>query len=141
MTTLHALATFALLCWMSGQSAPMKFTTLARGDQSQIEERRDVVVRTMAEWTALWKQHGGQGPPPAVDLTGSMVIGVFEGSRPTAGYAVEITRIEKDDRGLVVTYREEVPAPGDMLAQVMTSPFHIVRTATYNGGVRFQRTP
>lgn len=119
----------------------MKFTTLGRGDLSQIEDSRDVVVRTAAEWSMLWQQHAGEGKPPAVDFTRSIVIAVFLGSRQTAGYAVEITRIEKEDTGLVVTYREQRPASGAMVAQLLTSPFHIVRTEFHSGPVRFKRTP
>lgn len=139
MTALHVAA--AILCWIGVQPAQMTFTTLAGGDASQIEEPRQAVARTRAEWTALWKAHGGEGRPPEVDLARSTVIGVFLGTRPTAGYTVEITRIEKRDTDLVVTYREGKPAPSDMVSQVLTAPFHIVRTDSHRGPVRFQRTP
>ena len=119
----------------------MKFTTLGRGDLSQIEDSRDVVVRTAAEWATLWRQHAGEGKPPAVDFTRSIVIAVFLGSRQSAGYTVEITGIEKEDTGLVVTCREQRPASGAMVAQMLTSPFHIVRTEAHSGPVRFKRTP
>lgn len=140
MTAPHALAVVAFVCWIGAEPALLEFTTVARGDHSQIEEPRHVVVRTPAEWSALWKEHAGGGKPPAVDLTRSIVIGVFAGSRQTAGYTVEITRIEKQNTGLVVTYREQVPAAGAMVAQVLTSPFHIVRTPSHGGPVRFART-
>lgn len=119
----------------------MSFSTLDRGDHSQIEEPRDVVVRTAAELSALWKQHGGDSKPPEVDFTKSMVLGVFLGSRRTAGYAVEITRIDKQEAGLVVLSREQRPDPRDMVAQMLTAPFHLVRTDINPGPVRFQRTP
>lgn len=141
MTVHRALAVVALIGWAGAEPALMKFTTLGRGDLSRIEDSRDVVVRTAAEWSALWTQHAGKGKPPAVDFTRSIVIAVFLGSRQTAGYAVEITRIEKDDAGLVVTCREQRPAAGDMVAQMLTSPFHIVRTDAHSGPVRFKRTP
>jgi PrcB C-terminal len=139
MTVTRVLAA-AILCWTTAQPPPMNFTTLDRGDQSHIEEPRQAVARTAAEWTALWKAHGGKRKPPAIDPTRSMAIGVFLGSRPTAGYTVEIVRIEKREADLVVTYRERGPAPGDMVAQVLTAPFHIVRTAPHPGRVRFDRT-
>jgi hypothetical protein len=69
------------------------------------------------------------------------VLAVFLGSRQTAGYSVEITRIEKLDKDLLVTYREQRPAGGDMVAQMLTSPFHIVRTDPHSGPVRFKRAP
>ena len=71
----------------------MKFTTLGRGVQPDRGIARRG-VRTAAEWSTLWQQHAGMGKPPAVDFT-VIVIAVFLGSRQSAGYTVEITRIEK----------------------------------------------
>ena len=68
-------------------------------------------ARTAAEWTALWKQLGSSWPRPAVDFTRSMVLGIFLGSRPTAGYTVKIDTIERQGDELVVTYRERAPIP------------------------------
>jgi protease stability complex PrcB-like protein len=141
MTVRHLVAAVAFLCWIGAEPGLMEFTTVGRGDLSQIDEPRQVVVRTAAEWSALWKQHAGGVKPPAIDLTRSIVIGVFLGSRPTAGYTVEITRIENEDAALVVTYREQGPAADAMVAQMLTAPFHIVRTQSHSGPVRFQRTP
>jgi hypothetical protein len=132
-----SLAAAAIACWMTAQPA-MTFSTIARGDQSQIEEAREAVARTPAEWAALWQGHR-TGKPPDVDFRSSMVVAVFLGTRPTAGYAVEITGIEKKDADVVVTYRERRPGPDDLVAQVLTAPFHIVRTDQHGGTVRFER--
>jgi len=138
--TVSRIIAAALLGWISVQPAQVTFTTVDRGSQSQVEKPRQTVARTAAEWAALWKAHGGEGKPPAVDLVRSVVIGVFLGTRPTAAHTVEIIRIEKRDTDLVVTYREQSPAPDDMVAQVLTAPFHIVRTASHPGPVSFLRT-
>lgn len=133
-------AAAALGCWIAAQAPAMTFTTIARGDDSRIEEPREAVARTAAEWAALWKTHGS-GKPPAVDFGGSMVVAVFLGTRPSAGYSVEITSIEKRDADLVVTYKEGRPSANEMVAQVLTAPFHAVRTAPHAGPVTFKRTP
>ena len=72
---------WAVLCVLfslgsqGAEAVQMKFATVQRGDLSGIEERREAVVRTAAEWAALWKQHQpGQKPPP-IDFTRSMVAG------------------------------------------------------------------
>ncbi len=142
MTAFPSPAIVVLLGWIATAAAPapMTFTTLARGDRSGIEEPRQVVARTAAQWSALWKEHAGTGAPPAVDFTRSMVVGVFAGSRPTAGFAVEITGIERQDTTLVVRYAEHAPARDEIVAQVLTSPFHLVRTQLFSGPVTFQRT-
>ncbi len=139
MTVSLAIAVSILSCSVV-QPAPMTFTTLDSGDQSQIENPRQAVARTQAEWEALWRAHGAEGKPPAVDLTRAMVIGVFLGTRPTAGYAVEIIRIEKREKELVVTWRERSPGPRDIVVQVLTAPFVLVRTELDERPVRFERT-
>jgi hypothetical protein len=48
-----------------------------------------VIVRSAADWGALWAAHSPQ-PAPAVDFSRALVAGVFLGSRPSAGFRVEI---------------------------------------------------
>lgn len=126
---------------MGGASAQMSFTTVSRGQQSAIEEPREVVIRDAQRWADLWRLHAPGEPMPNVNFTKSMVVGVFLGTRNTGGHAVEITRIEPDADGLVVAYRERRPEPDAMLAQVLTFPHHLVRTDLRTGPVRFNRAP
>ena len=119
--------------------APVPFTTITQSEQSGIEEARQIVVRTPDEWKALWKEHAASQPMPAVDFAKSMVIGVFLGSRSTAGYRVTITGIESAGGGVVVTYREDRPGARDILAQVITFPHHLVRVERVAGEVKFVR--
>ena len=130
-----------LAMWLSTGtgSAPMTFTTLDRGTNSRIDAARTVVIRQAAEWSALWREHAGDRKPPTVDLAKSMVIAVFAGSRPTGGYAVDVTQIESKDGTVVVTYRERRPSPEDIVTQALTAPFHIVVTQAAPGPVTFQR--
>ena len=43
--------------------------TIAKGDQSNVDDARQVLVRTEAEWTKLWQQHAPDHPKPAVDFS------------------------------------------------------------------------
>lgn len=115
------------------------FDTVAQGTQSAIEARREAVARTAAEWKTLWREHAPDDPAPAVDFGTSMVVAVFAGYRNTAGYTATITAIEKDGATLVVTWQEGKPPRDAMLAQVLTFPFHIVKTARHSGDVVFRR--
>ena len=119
--------------------APVPFTTISQSANSGVEEARQVVVRTAEAWKALWNEHAPGQPMPAVDFTRSMVVGVFLGSRSTAGYRVTITGIERDGSSAVVSYREERPGAGDMLAQVITFPHHLVRVERLAGDVKSAR--
>jgi PrcB C-terminal len=119
-------------------SAAITFTTVAQGTRSDISESRFVVVRTAAEWQKLWKEHDSR-PAPDVDFSRSIVVGVFLGTRPTAGYGVTITAVTARPGGAAVDYTEQRPAPGRMTAQVLTSPFHLVTVPKETEKVEFRR--
>lgn len=118
---------------------PVPFKPLESGVQSDIENARQVVVRTPEEWKKLCADHAGGRPCPKVDLARSTVLGVFLGTRPTAGVSVEITRVERDGDALVVTYRERAPGPNEMAAQMITMPYQLVTVDRFAGPVRFVR--
>jgi hypothetical protein len=114
--------------------------TIAKGDQSNIDDARQVLVRTDAEWTKLWNQHSPDRPKPAVDFSKEMVVGVFMGSRPNAGFSTSITSAMAANGALVVRYKETAPAAGAVSAQVLTFPFHIVAiTKAPVTDVKFQK--
>jgi len=113
--------------------------TIAQGSSSNIEEPRQIVARTAAEWQSLWKEHDPQSPAPAVEFADSMVVGVFLGSRPTAGFSVDITAAKVEAGGLVVEYVEKRPSVDTVVAQVLTSPYHLVRVTRTGGPVEFRR--
>lgn len=117
----------------------LPMTTVARGHASQIETFREVVVRTPDEWQALWREHAGAAKPPEIDFSTAMVVAVFLGTRPTSGYEVELVAIRPEGERLVAEYVELRPPPGAVTLQVLTSPFHIVRTGRRNQPVVFRR--
>jgi hypothetical protein len=119
--------------------APLR--VLDKGDQSNVDEGRQIVVRTAAGWTALWRQHAPDRPRPAVDFARDMVAGVFLGSRPSAGFAIDVVSARDEHGNLVVRYRETTPRPGAVTAQVITSAYCIVALPRHDGEVRFERVP
>jgi hypothetical protein len=117
------------------------FETVARGQMSGLDQPARRVVRTPAQWAALWKQHAGTAEPapprPPVDFKRDAVIVVAAGRRPSAGWSVEITRVEQLAGTMVVHVRETRPPPDALTAQVLTQPYHFVRVARPRGRVRF----
>jgi hypothetical protein len=107
------------------------FQTVVKGARSGVRDPLQIVIRSQAEWDALWKRHvsieTNPPPPPAIDFNKQIVIGVFLGEKPTGGYDVEITRAEQSDGALVLHYREKSPLPGSIAIQVLTQPFHIIQ--------------
>jgi hypothetical protein len=113
--------------------------TIDKGDQSNMDDAKQVAVKTEAALKQLWQQHSPDRPLPAVDFTKEMVVGVFLGSRPTAGYSLEIVSAIQANGSLVVRYREAAPPRGTMTAQVLTSPFHLVAVPFFPGDVKFEK--
>lgn len=119
-------------------AADVAFLTVARGRSSGQDTPREVVVRTEADWGALTKALA-TGALPSIDFRARMVVGVFLGTRPSAGFEVEIVSVTTEGETLVVEYVERRPASGTITAQVLTEPFHLISIPKHDGPVRFVR--
>jgi len=113
--------------------------TVDKGEQSNIDEAKQVVVRTDAEWTKLWQQHSPDRQRPRVDFSKDMIVGVFMGSRSSAGYNTSIVSTFAKDGTVLVRYQESTPRPGTMTAQVLTFPYHLVAIPKATGDVKFEK--
>jgi hypothetical protein len=120
-------------------STVISFTSVAQGSRSGIHDARTVVVRSAGEWQTLWKAHDTE-PPPNVDFSRDIVLGVFLGTRPTAGFGVRITAVTAKGTTAVVEFVESRPRAGAMTAQVLTSPFHLVTVPRQYENVEFRKT-
>ena len=113
-------------------------TTIAKGDGSGIVRPRRTVARSAAEWQALWAAHAGPSvAAPPIDFSREMVAAAFAGERPAPGYAIEIVDARLEGDALVIPISEQPPVRGGVAAQVIVSPFHMVRMPRHNGEVRF----
>ncbi|PYR25758.1 MAG: hypothetical protein DMF92_19925 [Acidobacteria bacterium] len=127
---------FALL---QGPAPAIPMKTIDAGMQSQIEEPRQVTARSAEEWAKVWRQHSWDREPPAVDFAHDMVVGVFLGGRPTAGFGVQLVGTREDRGALVVQYRETRPPAGSITAQIITSPYQLVTLPKRAGDIRFEK--
>ena len=125
-----------LLAAILQASVPIR--SLDKGISSQIDVARQAAVRSDTEWNMLWSQHAGDRARPAVDFNREMVLAVFLGTRPTAGFSVEIVGAREESGALVVSYRESRPPTGIVTAQVLTSPYHLVAVPKH-GDVKWER--
>jgi hypothetical protein len=121
---------------MQGSAVPVR--SIEKGVDSQIDAPSQVVARSAAEWTSLWNRHAGERSRPAVDFSREMVVAVFLGSRPTAGFGIEIVSAKDEGGTLIVQYRETAPGPGRITAQVLTFPCHLAAVPRY-ANVRFDK--
>ena len=121
------------------QTATPSFRTVEKGAQSLVDSARQVTARTDAEWQAIWRQHSPARALPAVDFAREMVVGIFLGSRPTAGYGADVAAVRDEQGVLIVQYRETQPGPERITAQVLTSPYHLIAVPKHDGAVRFEK--
>ena len=125
----------------SAVAQTQSFSTLAKGDASEQQTARQVAVRTAAEWKALWKDHAPTAKMPVVDFSKDMVLGVFLGSKPSAGHGVDIVGVRLEEKDLIVEYVQKQPGRGTLAAQILTEPYHLVTVPKYAGTVRFISVP
>src|SRR5215213_3319724 len=123
--SLTAMCALLLTAMVAAQTPGISFTTIAKGDVSGQQTSKQVTVRSDAEWKALWKDHAPTGKMPAVDFSKNIVVGIFLGSKPSAGHDVEIVGVRMQDQDLVVDYVQKQPGRGTMAAQMLTEPYHL----------------
>jgi protease stability complex PrcB-like protein len=135
---LMLLASFTACAAVAGT---VPFSTLAKGPVSGVDQPTQIVVRSQNDWAALWSRHvrtqTPPPPPPSVDFSRDMVVALFMGQRPTGGYAIEVTQIERTDAGLAVRYRTRRPDPSSMQMQVLTQPYHLITVPRADDPVTF----
>lgn len=145
ITTSAVLVGFLAACSVAGTGdmERMSFTTVDRGFQSGVRERKALVVKSEKEWRELWEMHSSffapAKPVPSIDFDKEMIVAVFAGEKRTGGYVIEITVIEEDraKQQLRVVYRETKPPAGVMVTQVLTQPYCIVRLKKIDLPARF----
>jgi hypothetical protein len=115
--------------------------TIAKDSMSSVDEARTAVASTPGEWETLWRSHGSGKPLPTVDFTTRRVAAIFLGSRPTAGYDIEIVGTREEGGNLIVEWSEVRPKQGLLLAQVLTSPALIVSVPKVGSEVGFRKVP
>jgi len=130
------LGLILVLAVQTGSPKPVE--TIVTGMMSQVEDAKQSVARTPAEWAALWRLHSS-GAAPKVDFATRTVVAVFLGTRPSAGYAVEITGTRQQQGALIVEWRERRPETGIVSAQIITSPAHIATIPKFAGEIRFEK--
>lgn len=131
------LLSLVLACAVQAAAKPVE--TLVMDMMSQIDEPMQAAARTPAEWTALWRKHGGDAAVPTVDFGSRTVVAVFMGTKSSAGYAVEITGTRQEHGTTIVEFRERRPERGQVAAQILTSPAHIATIPRVSGEIRFEK--
>ena len=80
------------------------------------------VLNSEADWSRF-TEDAAEG----IDFRKHTVVAVFAGEKPTAGYSVRVTKVEKNSDACVVHHTVTAPAKDAMVAQMITYPYVVVR--------------
>ena len=107
----------------------VSFETIEKNDNEGLfREKKNYVITENKEWEDLWnKAVASEITVPKIDFEQSMVIAVFQGLKNTAGYRIEIYKVIEKDNSIEVYIQEASPASDNIVTQVITSPYHIVK--------------
>ncbi len=92
---------------------------------SGIRETKQDVLRTKAEFAAIWKKHSPHpaGPKvPAVDFKRQDVVAYFLGAKPTGGWSVAFGEIKIEADKATVPVIVTKPGPNTIVTMAFTQP-------------------
>lgn len=129
--------------YIQGTSQSTVWRTYSDGALSRIEQPLTRVIRGEAEWDRYWKLHKGDAravAPKDIDWSREQLVAIHLGTRSTSGYSVMVESVAwPKPNEVLVKYVERTPSPDSMVAQVLTSPFTIIRMQRGSGTVVFQK--
>lgn len=105
---------------------------IAQGSQAAPAEQASYqLITNDAQLTEAWSRAYGTRldlpPLPDVDFRREAILAVFQATKPTGGYGIEIQSISVQQRDIYVDVREITPAPGSITTQALTTPWVLVR--------------
>lgn len=126
-------------------SALLLFASHARGEemrawqghQSSITAFEVRVVRQPAAWDELWKSIGRA--VPAAWREGQIAVAAFAGLKPSGGYGISITKVERGKCVIVVRFAEKAPGAHEAVIKILTTPWSVTLVETSELPVVFER--
>jgi hypothetical protein len=88
------------------------------------------VASSQRELETLWKRFVGERPVPAVTFDETVVVFLLLPPQRTAGYSIEPHEVRRTDGTLEIDATFHRPGEGDILAQVITAPYAVLKVET-----------
>jgi hypothetical protein len=85
------------------------------------------VATSQRELDTLWKRFVGERPIPAVTFDEAVVVFLLLPTQRTAGYSIEPHEVRRTDDTLEIDATFHRPGEGDILAQVITAPYAVIK--------------
>ncbi|MGC8940382.1 MAG: protease complex subunit PrcB family protein [Candidatus Bathyarchaeia archaeon] len=139
LVLLSVVLTFLILQYFGVTSIGFRlnFQTIRKGPWGS-EEAGYHIIQNAEDWAKICKKvFPPDVAPPEINFSNTTVIAVFMGEKPTAGFAIEVKEIT-DTFFRVVVKVAWIQYVGKGVAQVFTSPFHVIKVEKINKPVTFQ---
>ncbi|MGV3617835.1 MAG: protease complex subunit PrcB family protein [Fimbriimonas sp.] len=108
----------------------VNFNAFRTGITSQITNAGLIEISSEADFQAYWARSTGQAPqtaPQGIDWNRQKLIAIHLGQRRSGGYSVVVQSIRRTGAFAVVSAVERKPAPNQYVAQMITSPYVLVK--------------
>ena len=127
------------------QGSNVPFKTIAKGYFCKYHGEDNYVIRDPESFKEILEK-AGLVVNDKIDFEREMVIAVFYGWKPTAGYDITIKSIHTsgdltaltNENVMVVTVVKKKPGENCYLPQLITAPYHIVKLPRFDGEVVFK---
>ena len=121
------------------EGTELSFETIAKGYFSTHSNKGNYIITNKDDFKKLWDETIADNTAiTEIDFSKDMIIAVFQGTKSTGGYSIGITSISESEDNVEVTIEETEPSPDSMTAQVMTSPYQIVKIGKVDKEVMFK---
>lgn len=122
----------------SGDAEPLSFRSLDKGSFSGVRSDLREVLRSQAEWSALWARHKPNQSAPRVEFPNESVVAVVE-HRSTGCFGVHVGNVSYDASARVLTVEvvHELDPPTINCLAAQVDVYHFVAIPDRPGEARF----
>lgn len=120
----------------------IKWRGYKSGTFSNVAAESTFILNNEADFQSYWQKQLGEKPqnaPKDVKWGEEMLVAVHLGRKPNAGYSCFVKSVERSAANTItITFVERVPS-GGFNAQVVSSPYEIIRMDRVGGNIQFKK--
>ncbi|MBT4541311.1 protease complex subunit PrcB family protein [Candidatus Woesearchaeota archaeon] len=140
---LTILLLISILLISSCSDQKLTFETIHIKNSKGHEEKENYVIKNSLEWNNLLDVVSPlrlyiNPDLPDINFEEEMVIAVFQGSQPSSGYSIEITKIIEKDNSIEIIVKEKSAPKNQLVLTMVTEPYHIVKVKKSDKEVVFK---
>ncbi len=144
LVAVFGLAVMAVAQYGAGPLDIVRWSPFKSGATSLAKAPFARAIVSEADFQTYWAKNHGNAPqnaPRGIDWLKEQLVAIHLGERNSGGYEVKVTSMKRSHAAeITIEYAEVTPAKGTMNAQMMTSPWVVVRMDRAAGSLNFKKT-